>query len=257
MDERILRTITLHRRDFGESDRIAVLFSREEGKLAVTARGARKPTSRLAALVEPFSLSDCRVIRGRGEIQRLAGGEVVEPFHELRTDLRRFARAGLFCEVVDRAVADGQPVPRLFALLLDALRHLARGAPCGAVEAYYLLHATSILGYAFGWTECPVCERQLTGGPAVWIAEMGGLVCEPCSAADTGRRIGPATIGVLQEAAGKRLADFLAAPVGSPAVDEVVLLLRGHARYHLEIPLRSLDILAALPPEPEVRDGQP
>src|SRR6266542_141448 len=56
----VLRTV-----DFGEADRILVLFSRHFGKLHVVAKGIRRATSRMAGHAEPLTHATYQLARGR------------------------------------------------------------------------------------------------------------------------------------------------------------------------------------------------
>ena len=47
--------IVLKARAYGESNKIVTLLTREAGKVATMARGAKKPSSRLASVTQPFT----------------------------------------------------------------------------------------------------------------------------------------------------------------------------------------------------------
>ena len=47
--------IVLKVRAYGESNKIITLLTREAGKVATMARGAKKPSSRLASVTQPFT----------------------------------------------------------------------------------------------------------------------------------------------------------------------------------------------------------
>ena len=63
--------IVLSRTDYGEADRIINILTPEQGKIALMARGVRKPKSKLAGGIELFSISDISYIKGKGEIGTL------------------------------------------------------------------------------------------------------------------------------------------------------------------------------------------
>ena len=64
--ERLYRTdgLILHHTAFGEADRLLIVFTPRLGRLRVLAKGARKPTSRKAGHLEPFTYVHLLVARG-------------------------------------------------------------------------------------------------------------------------------------------------------------------------------------------------
>jgi len=75
-----LQAFVLHRYDWSESSLILELFTREQGRLAVAAKGVKRPYSQLRSLLLPFQkllVSPGRVPSGEGasEIQTLRSAE--------------------------------------------------------------------------------------------------------------------------------------------------------------------------------------
>lgn len=70
----------LHRYDWSESSLILDLFTREQGRIAVAAKGAKRPYSQLRPVLLPFQRINVSVGRvsgdpGSGEVQNLRGAE--------------------------------------------------------------------------------------------------------------------------------------------------------------------------------------
>ncbi len=63
------------RQNFGEADRILKLFTQEDGRIDVVARGIRKPQAKLASRTEPFCEIEWRLVEGRG-LPVVIGAEV-------------------------------------------------------------------------------------------------------------------------------------------------------------------------------------
>ena len=64
---RVVRTpaVVLRHRRLGEADRILPLFTPRHGKVRAVAKGARRPSSKIAPHVELFSFSNLVLHRGR------------------------------------------------------------------------------------------------------------------------------------------------------------------------------------------------
>src|SRR5690554_4752709 len=74
-----VNAIVLRRRDLGETDRIVTLLTAERGKLRVVAKGSRRPSSRIAGYLEPFSASRLLIARTRG-LDIISQAESIDPF---------------------------------------------------------------------------------------------------------------------------------------------------------------------------------
>ena len=74
--ERVYRTeaVVLRRQDLGEADRLLTVYSLDRGKLKVVAKGVRRPTSRKAGHLEPFTRVKLLLARGR-ELDIIERGE--------------------------------------------------------------------------------------------------------------------------------------------------------------------------------------
>jgi DNA repair protein RecO (recombination protein O) len=81
MNSRVYKAqaIVLKRINFSETDRILTLFTREYGKLSSIAKGARRSTSRLGAVTEPFAFSRLLLAVGQN-LDVLTQGEVRAAF---------------------------------------------------------------------------------------------------------------------------------------------------------------------------------
>ncbi|WP_290773426.1 DNA repair protein RecO, partial [Exiguobacterium sp. UBA6282] len=77
----VLRTVV-----YGESNKIVTLLTREYGKLAVMARGAKKPGSRFNAASQPFVRAVYIYPRSRG-LGQLKSADVITSHAHIRQDV--------------------------------------------------------------------------------------------------------------------------------------------------------------------------
>jgi DNA repair protein RecO (recombination protein O) len=112
-----LAAFVLHRYDWSESSLILDLFTREQGRTAVAAKGAKRPHSQLRAVLLPFQ-------RLQVSLGRLADGEGASEIQTLRHadwagGAAMLTGAGLFSgfylnELLMKLLARHDPHPRLF-----------------------------------------------------------------------------------------------------------------------------------------------
>ena len=137
----VLRTYRL-----GEADRIVVLLTRGHGKVRAVAKGVRRTKSRFGARLEPPSHVELLLYEGRGELDVVSQAESVDHLRPLREDLDRLSRAMAVLEAADQLALEREPNPRLYEMLVGALRTLAdTDAPL--VVAGFLLKALALEGF--------------------------------------------------------------------------------------------------------------
>ncbi len=119
----LLAAWVLHRRAYRDTSLIAELFTADQGRVGVVARGARGARSRWRGLLEPFQPL-LAAWRGRGELQSLSAAEPAGP--ALHLPGRRLASGFYLNEVLLRLLRRHDPAPGLFAAYGNALEQLAR-----------------------------------------------------------------------------------------------------------------------------------
>jgi DNA repair protein RecO (recombination protein O) len=231
-----LTAIVLRTVDYGESDRIVTLFSRERGKVSAFARSARVSRRRFGGALEPFTLlaAEAKERRG-GDLLALESVAVVRGFGAIRTDLARIACASYACDLVRELVRDGEPHEALFALLVAYLGLLdaapARPAALRALE----LAALAGAGLMPRLDACARCGGALeAGGRVLFDLAQGGALCGACapSAAPGSPRLSAEALAALLrlQAGGLAAADAeqLASSAGAEARDVLSRFIEHH-----------------------------
>jgi DNA repair protein RecO (recombination protein O) len=227
------RGVVLRTYKLGEADRIVVLLTRGRGKVRAVAKGVRKTKSRFGGRLEPASHVDLLLYEGRGELDIVSQAEVVDAFRPLRDDLDRLSRAVAMLEAADQLALEQEANPRLYEMLVGALRTLAQqDAPL--VATGFLLKALALEGVRPQVETCVACGSE---GPLVsWAMEEGGL---RCSAHRLGPGVSADAVEVLRDMLGGRLGAALNETRG-PVVSEVDHLVVRAFESHVERRLRSV-----------------
>lgn len=195
--ERTYRTeaIVLRRRDFGEADRLLTLYARDRGKIRVVAKGARKPQSRKTGHVELFMRTRFLIAEARN-LDIITQAEMVEAYPALREDLVRTTYASYAVELLDRFTPEEDRNPHLYDLLAEALRWFAAtGQPLLAAR-FYELHLLQLAGFRPQLFQCVGCGQPIAEQDQRFSAELGGLLCPGCEAAD--RRAQPISAAAVK-----------------------------------------------------------
>ena len=171
--------IVLRRRDLGEADRLLTIFTREQGRIRVVAKGARRSSSRSSGHLEPFGLSRLLIARTRG-LDIISQAESIAQFPRLRESEVAIATAGYIAELLDTLVPEHEAHPAIFDGTRAALELLDAGSDALLVRLAQQLGMLRALGYHPRLTNCLQCGRDIQpGGNA--FAPDGGVVCVHCA----------------------------------------------------------------------------
>jgi DNA repair protein RecO (recombination protein O) len=226
----VLRTYKL-----GEADRIVVVITRGHGKVRAVAKGVRKTKSRFGSRLEPMSHASMLFYEGR-ELDVVTQAESIDHFRPIRDDLDRLTRASAMLEAVDQIAQEREVNPRLYQMLLGALRALAANDAPLVVPAFFL-KLLSLEGFRPMVDVCVSC-----GASDDLVAidlEEGGVLCRACR---RGTAISPEALAMLQRILGGQLGAALNEE-RSPATHEVDHLATRALEHHLERRLRSVTLL--------------
>ncbi len=182
-----LQAIVLSATDYGDSDRIAALFTLEHGRLTGFARGARNSRKRFGPALETFARIDIQLAHKEG-LSSLRQADVITIYPGIRADLGRIAHALYACEIVEYLTPEAQPLPRLYRLLAAYLDRLDSGgeAASDSDRRQFEINLLNILGYRPSLEACCRCDTAFDGSGAC-MQPGAELVCRFCAA--TGRYI--------------------------------------------------------------------
>ncbi len=230
----VLRTWRL-----GEADRIVNLLTERHGKVRAVVKGVRKTKSRFGARLEPLVHVSLLFYEGR-ELDIVTQAEVVEMFRPVREDLGRLAKASALLEATDQLAQERHANPRLFAMLLGALRALSAHDAALLVPAFFL-KLLSAEGFHPLLDECAACGERY--GLVAFDLAAGGVLCGGCGGADLS--LSPDGLDLVRRVLGGDLVGALNVAPG-PAIAEVERLATRAMEHHLERRLRSLPVAGAL-----------
>lgn len=224
----VLRTINLR-----EADLLAVLFSREYGKLRVIAHGARKAQSRKRGFVQPFCYTRFLLYKGR-EMDSISQCEGVELFPDLLRNLSTIGWANHLTGLVENLTAEGEANEKVFLLLLQSLRLLAQGDAEILARAFEV-KLISFLGYRPVLQHCVLCRRPPAGAQAAFSAAAGGVLCSVCAGQGTQPVIWcrRGTVETLKLFLRWELARLGNCKVDAQAKKELKAILENYLEYHL------------------------
>jgi len=176
--ERVYQTdgLILYHADFGEADRLLTVFTPHRGRLRLLAKGARKPTSRKAGHVEPFTYVHLLVARGRN-LDIVSQVETLESFRLLREDLERTSMAYYLAELINGFIEEADDNPPLFDLALATLARMCEARDPTLSLRFFELRCLGLVGYQPQLHFCAECQAQLEPVTNYFRPSSGGALC--------------------------------------------------------------------------------
>lgn len=242
----------LRRVDYGDYDLILTLFTRDQGKVSAIAKSAKKSTKRFAGVLELFSRLRivCRQPR-RGNLPVLQEAAVLNPFAEIRSDVRKTVYASYWAELITTWFEENQPQTDVYRLLDYSLQGLNESKMSeGVLSVLFQMRFLAYSGHRPNLTQCSRCGRGLDDFKATSAAfdlPRGGLVCDRCSPGADGKiRLKRGTLKQLRWLETTALSQAGRIRFSPEALRESFALLDAFVPYHLGREPKSLKFLQQL-----------
>ncbi len=243
--------IVMHRSDVGEADRLLTVLARDQGKLRVNAKGARKVASRKSGHVELFTRSKMLIAKGRGEIDIVSQVEMTDSYRGLHEDLTRSTYAHYAVELVDAFAEEGTAQSDIFDLLASALGWIATSNNLPLTARYFELQLLTLAGFQPQVFFCSVNGERLIEVQADefygWSPAIGGVICPAhTEGRSDSARLSLNALKVLRYALRNNYATFTAANVSESTQREVEQAMLRYVQYVLERRVKSVEFLNLL-----------
>lgn len=158
----------LHSYPYRETSLIIDVLTRDHGRIALVAKGAKRPHSALRGVLQTFQPLSLAWL-GKGELRTLTKAEWVGGLRPLEGDA---LLSGFYLnELLVKFCARDDPHDKLFQHYLTTLHHLAHGEPAGIILRAFERVLLRETGYAVAFDRCTqtrgkvVCDRQYVFHP--------------------------------------------------------------------------------------------
>ncbi len=238
--------IVLRASPLGEADRLLTLLTPGMGKLQATARGVRKPTSKLGGHLDLLTRSSLTLAKGQS-LDTITGAEAQETFPLVKGNLERLSRAIYMAELMDSFSPLEAPSPPVYTLFLEGLRGLGIEADSDLLLRYVELQLLGLSGFLPELQRCAECHGQLAPSRHLWSPAAGGVVCPACSGSPSGAtNLSLNGLKVIRFLSTATAASATMVRVNAPLHRELAAIMDAYLRYTLERELRSVAFLRSV-----------
>ncbi len=229
-----VEAIVLRHSDWGEADRLLWLFTREIGKVRVVAKGVRKPRSRKAGHLEPFTRVELLLAHGR-DLLIITQAEAIDAYLKLREDLLRVGYASYIIELLDRFTYEEGENINLYRLLTETLSRLNTEAQPAFAVRYYELRLLDLVGFRPQLLHCVNCGEEIQAEDQYFSFEKGGVICPKCGVNEPGvRPVSMPALKILRHFQRSRYLEAQRARLSSSVDLELENLMGYYLTYLLE-----------------------
>ncbi len=142
--------IILRRVNYGEADRVVTFITAAHGQVSGYAKGVRKQKSKLAGGLELCMLSEISYLPSKRAdgLATITSTRMKEFYDEVVKDYDVLQDVFSLLKIVDKA-SEFEESPLLFTLSIELLRGLNANPASTAVELWFLIRLSSLLGQGF------------------------------------------------------------------------------------------------------------
>ena len=231
--------LVLRETAYKDSSKILTVLTSTEGKLTVSARGALRRNSKLAAVTQLLAFSEMTLMKTRDRFV-MTEARSVEQFIGLRSDILLLSLGSYFAELAEATADEDSPSPDLLPLCLNALFALSEGLKTpDIVKPAFELRLMVVSGFAPRAERCPVCGEE-DPDRAFLDIEGGTIHCGEHAPAE-GASLSRSALSAMRYVIScdpKKLFSFT---LGVEALRELSSAAEGYLLAHLERPFRTLD----------------
>lgn len=177
METFTVEAVVLKTDDFGDSNRVVTLFTKELGKVEANAYGCRRARSPLSGALQMFNHISAQLTRGT-KVDTIREADIIHFYDALTSDLERLAYASFLFEVVNRMTLPRQRELETFDLLTKSLPVLSKRNPkvAALIGACQFMETS---GVQLNFSRCVHCGAEIAGDAAISLLD-GGAVCMNC-----------------------------------------------------------------------------
>jgi DNA repair protein RecO (recombination protein O) len=231
--------IVLRETAYKDSSKILTVLAKGEGKLTVSARGAMRRNSKLAAVTQLLVFSEMTLFFSRDR-WTLTEARSVEQFIGLRDDLRSLSLGAYFAELTEAVADEDSPNPELLPLILNSLFALSEKIKTpDLVKPAFELRLMAISGFAPLLGRCAACGNEEPQRAALDLA--GGTIrCGDCAMGE-GMELGRGALSAARHIVSCDPKKLLSFKLSGEALSELASAAEGYLLAHLDRRFRTLD----------------
>ncbi len=176
-----IKAVVLSSYEIKEYDRIYGVFSRQKGRLKIIAKGVRRPKAKLAGCLEPITLSEIFLVKGR-MMDKVIGAIAIDQYEKIKKDFSVILFCRKIFNLIENLLAEKDVCEELFDELIYFLENIFFLNE-NKQRIFYLALIWKIIeraGYQIQTRVCDCCGEKFVLGEKFWFVFPERIVCDVC-----------------------------------------------------------------------------
>ncbi len=170
--------VILSTSNFGDANRVVIIYTKEYGKIEVNAYGCRRAKSPLAGAIQMFNHINAEISHGV-QVDTIRDADIINFYPNLTADIERLSYAAIFFEIVNRMTLPKFCEVEIYNLLVKSLPVINKKNPQIAT-LMAIVQFMELTGFQLNFENCVLCGKKIIGDASLSLSD-GGAVCESCS----------------------------------------------------------------------------
>ena len=236
--------IVLKTRDFRETSKIAIFYSKQFGKISGLFKGIHNDPKKFASQLDFLSINEIIYYKKRfSELHLVSQCDLKKNFDCLSADVIKFGLASFCAELIDSIMPQEDANPEIYNLLVNFLYSLENTTVAKKLIYNFILKTLTLSGFQPHLESCVVCKKSVKN-QAFFSNRFGGLLCPKCSCRDEQcESILPGTIATILFFQNSPWFDSLRLNILPFIEKQLSEVIFSFLNFHLERKFKSLKML--------------
>jgi len=137
MTEEKVQGIVLKLTDYKEADKLASIFTLEQGIISAKFTGVKKEKAKLKALAQPFVFAEFN-LTNKGNLKQIINATLLDNFYPILSDYNKTICAYIVLDIINTILPQNKAENELFILTLNTLKNIEKYNPFVATIDYIL-----------------------------------------------------------------------------------------------------------------------
>ena len=232
--------------DLRETSRIAILFTKDHGKVKGVLKGIRADVKKFGSNIDKFSVNDIVYYEyRRSDLHLISQCDLRQFYFSIRQDYKRNVAAHYMLELVDTVMPPEHPNKKIYRLMLDYLSGLETIDDIDRLVHIFQIKVLLLSGFRPHIDACVKCRKKIDG-KARFSLRAGGLICAHCPTTETNfTMISKGTIASMLHIEKSDWPTSLRLGLTNTARKELKYILNNFLVYHFGKKIRSAKYLAS------------